>query len=202
MSTTTTCLQLSTFADPVSFHTLLNHSPGVREFSLHLDHLGIVIVIWGSTIASTYVGFYCGARTRNTYFVLATTLGATAAYATFTPFLKTAAGRNLRCLAYALLGLTAFASASHGVMVNGWEEQNHRQSLTYFIGLAMLNGLGTLVYAARVPERWFPRTFDLLGSSHQILHVLVILGAYSHSVGLHKALQYWQANSELLESCS
>lgn len=159
-------------------------------------------MIWGSTIASTYFGFHCDALTRNTYFVLATTMGAAAASATFSPFLKTAAGRNLRCLAYALLGLTAFASASHGVLVNSWDEQNRRQSLSYFIGLAGLNGLGTIVYAVRVPERWFPRTFDICGSSHQILHVLVMLGAYSHSVGLHKALRYWQEQHGQLGNCS
>ena len=30
---------------------------------------------------------------------------------------------------------------------------------------------GALVYAQRVPERWFPGKFDLFFHSHQIFHV-------------------------------
>lgn len=39
---------------------------------------------------------------------------------------------------------------------------------------------GALLFVARFPERYFPRTFDLLGSSHQIFHVAVIAGAAIH----------------------
>ena len=30
------------------------------------------------------------------------------------------------------------------------------------------------------------------GSSHQIMHVLVICGAFSHTIGLVQAFDYWQ----------
>lgn len=39
---------------------------------------------------------------------------------------------------------------------------------------------GALIYAMRVPERFFPGTFDLLFSSHQIFHTLVFLAAFLH----------------------
>jgi len=42
--------------------------------------------------------------------------------------------------------------------------------LTYIIAL--------VIYLGRVPERWFPGKFDYLGSSHQIWHLLVMVGAY------------------------
>jgi len=32
----------------------------------------------------------------------------------------------------------------------------------------------------RFPERFFPHKFDLLGSSHQIFHVAVVLGCLIH----------------------
>ncbi len=41
-----------------------------------------------------------------------------------------------------------------------------------------------------MPERWFPGAFDLVGSSHQIFHVLVVLAATAHLVGLLKAFDY------------
>lgn len=43
---------------------------------------------------------------------------------------------------------------------------------------------------ARVPERLSPGRFDLWGSSHQIFHVLVVLAAAVHLVGLLKAFDY------------
>lgn len=64
-------------------------------------------------------------------------------------------------------------------------------SITYFVGLAMLNFSGAVAYTARVPERWNPRRFDIYGAGHQIMHVLVIGGALSHTTGLVKAFDYW-----------
>ena len=77
--------------------------------------------------------------------------------------------------------------------MNGWQAQDQRMSISYFLGLAVLNFTGASIYAARVPERWYPRTFDLWGSSHQIMHVLVVCGAFSHTTGLVKAFDFWHA---------
>ena len=35
---------------------------------------------------------------------------------------------------------------------------------------------GALAYGFRVPEKYYPGKFDILGSSHQILHMGVITG--------------------------
>lgn len=40
-----------------------------------------------------------------------------------------------------------------------------------------------MAYAATVPEQWMPGKFDLDGHSHQLFHVLVIAGAYTHYFG-------------------
>lgn len=43
-----------------------------------------------------------------------------------------------------------------------------------------------------IPERWYPRRFDIYSASDQVMHVLVIGGAMSHTIGLVKAFDYWQ----------
>ena len=96
---------------------------------------------------------------------------------------------------YGCLGLSIFVPAVHGVILNGWELQNKRMSIIYFLGLGLLNATGTAIYTARIPERWYPKTFDYYGASHQIMHVLVICGALSHSTGLMRALDYWQSST-------
>ncbi|EFH56489.1 hypothetical protein ARALYDRAFT_904082 [Arabidopsis lyrata subsp. lyrata] len=37
-----------------------------------------------------------------------------------------------------------------------------------------------LVYATTIPERWMPRKFDVARHSHQLFHVLVVAGAFTH----------------------
>jgi predicted membrane channel-forming protein YqfA (hemolysin III family) len=44
-----------------------------------------------------------------------------------------------------------------------------------------------LLNSLQVPERWFPHKFDLLGCSHQILHIAVLVAACLHFVTLVKA---------------
>jgi adiponectin receptor len=39
---------------------------------------------------------------------------------------------------------------------------------------------GAGFYVSRVPERWCPGKFDCVGHSHQIFHVLVLVGALTH----------------------
>lgn len=41
-----------------------------------------------------------------------------------------------------------------------------------------------------MPERFWPGAFDIWGSSHQIFHVLVLMAAAAHLVGLLKAFDY------------
>jgi len=117
------------------------------------------------------------------------------------PRFRTPTFRLMRSVSFAVLGLSAFIPVVHGILLNGWEEQNRRMSITYFVGLGLLNGLGTAIYAMRIPERWFPGTFDVYGSSHQAMHILVACGAFSYAAGLLKALDYWSTKKEAGQIC-
>lgn len=37
-----------------------------------------------------------------------------------------------------------------------------------------------MIYAARVPERFFPGRFDIMFHSHQIFHIFVVVAALIH----------------------
>ena len=39
---------------------------------------------------------------------------------------------------------------------------------------------GAFVYVMTWPEKIFPKTFDLIGSSHQVFHVCVVIAAAIH----------------------
>ena len=62
-----------------------------------------------------------------------------------------------------------------------------RIALRWLVSQGLLYTIGAALYAARVPERWYPGRFDVVGSSHQIFHVLVVTAAVVHLIGLLKA---------------
>ncbi|GAB7350266.1 hypothetical protein MBLNU459_g0911t1 [Dothideomycetes sp. NU459] len=62
-----------------------------------------------------------------------------------------------------------------------------RMALDWMGTMATFNLLGATVYAARVPERWFPYRFDLFGASHQIFHIMIVIAALAHVAGILQA---------------
>ncbi|XP_069123717.1 membrane progestin receptor gamma-like [Argopecten irradians] len=59
-----------------------------------------------------------------------------------------------------------------------WTSQND-DSLYFHKWHILLALFNVLVYVAHFPERWFPRTFDIVGSSHQFHHVVLVVTANS-----------------------
>lgn len=63
------CLGLS-----ASYHTISNHSSAVARLGNKLDYIGIVVLIWGSFVASIYYGFYCRSWLQMVYWVMVRTV--------------------------------------------------------------------------------------------------------------------------------
>ncbi|KAL8846035.1 MAG: hypothetical protein Q9221_008848 [Calogaya cf. arnoldii] len=81
---------------------------------------------------------------------------------------------------YAGLGFSAVIFVIHGIFLHGWVLQNQRMSIDWMALMATFNLVGATTYAARVPEKFRPYKYDIFGSSHQILHVAVILAGLAH----------------------
>lgn len=111
------------------------------------------------------------------------------------PSFRTPAGRKVRFLFYCLLGSTTFISAFHAINLYGLSDAAQRMGLRGFMGLGILNFSGAAIYASRIPERWYPKRFDVYGASHQIMHILVACGAMSHAIGLTSAAKYWKSRT-------
>lgn len=53
-----------------TYHTMVNHSKKVATRGNQLDYIGIVILMWGSTISTMYLGFCCDPRLQKIYWLL------------------------------------------------------------------------------------------------------------------------------------
>ncbi|KAG9236603.1 mPR-like GPCR protein [Amylocarpus encephaloides] len=147
------CFLLSAF-----FHNFANHSERVAASGNQLDYMGVVVLMWGSTIPSKL------------YWSVVSVLATACIATTLNPRFRHPQLRPYRAAMYSGLGLSAIVFILHGLVLHGWELQNRRMSLGWMGLMGALNLIGAAAYAARVPERWYPLRHDIYGSSHQILH--------------------------------
>jgi predicted membrane channel-forming protein YqfA (hemolysin III family) len=112
--------------------------------------LGIVILMWSSTIPYVYYGFYCTSHLQKTYYMFVSVLAAACVYATLHPTFRRPTHRAYRAAMYAGLGLAFVVPVVHGVVIFGWEVQRRRMSLGWLTVMLLFNGAGGLVYAMRV----------------------------------------------------
>jgi adiponectin receptor len=181
------CFILSTI-----FHTFSNHSPECHKPGNELDHLGAVIAIWGTAIPYSQFAFRDETSgLRYTHYALNCGSALASGLFMLRPKFRLPEYRKTRFYMYFLLEISAFLPVAQSVQMYGFQELNARMPLRYFLGLGLLNFTGDAIHAARIPERWHPKRFDIWGSSHQIMHVPVFCGALSHERGMMKATQYW-----------
>jgi adiponectin receptor len=170
----------------------MDHSENVRIWTCRFDYLGIVIPLWGTTISSTHFGFRDAPTLQHIYQVIATLSAIACAIITLQPLFSGPKNRKFRTAVYLLLGLSSFLPVLHGIRTHGFEEHERRMGVVCYLGLGVCHVVGATMYAARVPERWVPRKCDVWGSSHQCMHVGVVVGAIWYGVGILGAFEYWR----------
>ncbi|KAH3919625.1 hypothetical protein HBI56_029110 [Parastagonospora nodorum] len=187
-----TCFALSAI-----FHIFNNHSARVHVFGNQLDYLGIVILMWGSTVPCVYYGFYCTPALQKTYYSLVSVLAAGCVYATLHPAFRRPKYRPYRATMYAGLGLSFIIPIVHGISIFGWETQMWRMSLDWMALMTTFNLTGGALYAMRIPEKWYPYRFDVWGASHQIMHCFVICAGIAHMFGLLRAFDHVHGHGDI-----
>ena len=136
-----------------------------------------------------------------------TSIGAGTLVLVLYPKFRSPEWRPVRALAFVAMGLSAVVPVLHGLQMYGYEQVEKQIGLSWVVSQGVLYITGATLYAvscehelvklldltliqSRIPERWRPGAFDIWGSSHQIFHVLVVLAAAAHLVGLLKAFDY------------
>ncbi|KAA8914286.1 hemolysin-III related-domain-containing protein [Sphaerosporella brunnea] len=175
----TTCLGMS-----ATYHTISNHSPSVAKFGNQLDYLGIIVLIVGSSLPTIYYGFLCHATLIWTYWGMMCIFGSACAVVTFNPVFRTPKYRPFRAAMFVALGGAGVVPVLHGLYLFGAAALKERVGLSWVLLEAALYVTGATIYAARVPEKFWPGRFDLVGASHQMFHSFVVAAALMHLKGL------------------
>ncbi|CAE6438966.1 unnamed protein product [Rhizoctonia solani] len=173
------------------YHTSTCHSPAVSRRCNALDYSGIIVLTVGSFYPCLHYGFYCDYHLQVIYAVGITVAGAIAAYVVLNPVYGTPAYRWARTTVFFLLGICALVPVTHAYLIYGLERMQNEMGINWIALTGIMYMSGALIYACRVPERWFPGTFDFFGSSHQIFHVCVVIAALSHYQAVLTGFEYW-----------
>lgn len=92
--------------------------------------------------------------------------------------------RGLKIAVFAAVALIGWCQLAHDLWSRGGlESASSRQALEAWVETFAWYVLGVVFYALQIPERFWPGAFDLFGSSHQLWHICVVLGALQHLEG-------------------
>ncbi|KAH7665422.1 AdipoR/hemolysin-III-related protein [Dioscorea alata] len=160
-------------------HLLSCHSEHTCYLMLRLDYAGISGLIVTSFYPLVYYSFTCHPFIRNVYLTAITVFGIATIIVSLFPVFETPEYRSVRAGLFVCMALSGLVPIMHKLMAFG-DRPEAVVTAGYETIMGAFYALGVLVYAARVPERWMPGRFDLAGHSHQLFHVLVIAGAYTH----------------------
>ncbi|CAL8093824.1 unnamed protein product [Orchesella dallaii] len=150
------CLGLS-----FAFHTLHCHSEFVGKLFSKLDYVGIALLIMGSFFPWLYYGFYCEKSLQIFYFSVTFVLGFTSIVVSLWDKFGEPRFRPLRAGLFVGFGMSGVIPAVHYALAKGWIHAISKASLGWLILMGVLYVLGAVVYAVRIPERWFPGKCDI-----------------------------------------
>lgn len=167
-----------------TFHTVHCHSEKVGKLFGKLDYCGIALLIIGSFVPWLYYGFYCEFQPKLIYLTLVIVLGVTAIVVSLWDKFGEPRFRCLRAGVFMGFGLSGVIPAIHHLVKEGWFPSLTQASLGWLFLMACLYITGAILYALRVPERFFPGKCDIWFHSHQLFHVLVIAAACVHYHGI------------------
>ncbi|KAJ3502952.1 hypothetical protein NM208_g16613 [Fusarium decemcellulare] len=154
-----------------------------------VDYTGISLLIAASIMTTEYTAFYCDPVSRWTYMSLTAFLGIGGVVLPWHPRFNGADMAWARVAFYVGLALTGFMPIvqlgfSHGTdFVYDFYSPISKSVLVYFGG--------AVVYASKIPERWFPGCFDYVGGSHNLWHAAVLGGILFH----YTAMQTFFSNA-------
>lgn len=169
------CLGCSSF-----FHCLKQHSESHCHIWSKVDYMGIIIMITCSMISILYYGFHDHIFHFKCFTVFTVVLGTICTVFALHDKFDSKTFRPFRAMFYVTFGLSGVVPILTGFYKFGAYEAIRRTQLKYILFESMFYIAGAVIYGFRFPEVLAPGKFDFVGHSHQIFHIMVVLGSICH----------------------
>uniref|UniRef100_A0A915JBJ7 Adiponectin receptor n=1 Tax=Romanomermis culicivorax TaxID=13658 RepID=A0A915JBJ7_ROMCU len=168
-----------------AFHTMYCHSLRIHKIFLKLDYVGISLLIMGSSIPWLYYSFYCRIEPKIVYISLISFLGVACILISFCETFSAPNYRHLRAGVFISFGCCGIIPLIHYFITDGIHAAFAESAFGWLILMALIYLFGALLYAFRVPERFFPGKCDIWFQSHQLFHLLVVVAAFVNYHGIN-----------------
>lgn len=175
-----------------TYHALKIISPIINNISHRFDHGGISLLISGSCFPPYYYFFYYENKFKYFYLIEISSLGlGIFFYSVISSKFSKPERRTFRGILFLIFGICTGIPIIHmsffSDTINGYVP-GIKLINWYLGGISYI--IGAIIYILRFPEKKFIGKFDYIGSSHQIFHILVFLGATFHYFGSLDAYKY------------
>lgn len=171
------------------FHWFLSMSPTINRILLKLDLAGIAILIFGSSYGMFFYFFYCMPNVFNFYttvnFICCVSVFCTILEGTINKFENT----GYRSALFVALAFTNFIPLTHFIILSFYHSIDNdylpiNDSIYYLFGVILCYLIGFVFFIFKIPERFYPNTFDIWLNSHTIWHFFIFLASIMYFFGL------------------
>ena len=167
-----------------TFHLLLSISVNYHRILSRFDYGGIIILITGSCYPPYIYYFYCDEKWKFIYVVFITIFGVSSFLLCLTNGFNMPNKRVLRGSLFLIFGISAGIPIIQMLLfpntINGVSPKARTE---FWIIGGVIYIVGGCLYIIRYPEKKHPGKFDFFGSSHQLLHFSVVIGASFQYLG-------------------
>ncbi|AMD20947.1 HEL334Wp [Eremothecium sinecaudum] len=170
-----TCLMCSS-----CFHCLKHHSEKHNNVWSKVDYVGIIVQISCSILSLLYYGLYDQFSLFLFFACFTLVLSCCCTVFVLHDKFNSVAFRPIRAVFFTVFGLSGIIPVLAGYLHPGIAGWMIRIQLKFVIIEAIFYILGVVLYGLRIPEALAPGKFDFVGHSHQIFHIMVVLGSICH----------------------
>ncbi|ESO94939.1 hypothetical protein LOTGIDRAFT_144778 [Lottia gigantea] len=158
------------------YHIFNCHSEKCCQWWLGIDMAGISVGVIGCYIPALYYAYYCITIWRDIYMFTIAVLTLGTLILQREPEFKTRRWFKIRVLIYIALTAIGVIPTIHWIYLNdGFNAFIVQLFIPKIIVLYLLGMVALTFYLSKFPERYYPGTFDMIGSSHQCWHFVVVL---------------------------
>ena len=131
-------------------------------------------------LANGVIVHNCAPKLRQLYLVATTILGLIVFAITIMPSFRPLKYRTLKTALFVSLGVSGAIPLTHLMLHFG----TVHFIFWYLTAMGAFYLLGAAIYLSQIPERWSPGRFDIIGASHQLWHLLIVVAVVTLYVGL------------------
>jgi len=179
-----TVTAMYTFLGSLLYHWFQCVSQNTHECFLRMDISGIGILIMGSYYPPIYYAFQNAPAFGIFYLVSISVMCILCSVMLFFPKFSQEQYRHFRVAVLSATALFGIIPLIHLFFLHEGGLQNpiFFCKVMAVLELYLWYGLAVFFYASKIPERFFPGLFDVVGCSHQFWHTFVFVATYIHYI--------------------